>query len=173
MPSKKPTKKKSKTWEDIEREKEALENEWLWDECDDKEMQTYLRRFCCHMVWTGLDAISNQLSPESREELLTEIMETQRWQLSEEEMLLYIPDVMLLEELQKYAPLTENGTREMNEVQFMLLCNRLAEIAVFNMMNELEKKGFLTLAWDSTKNDFVYKPGPNSVDNEGEGWKNV
>lgn len=175
MPSKKPNKKKkSKTWEEIEREKESDmgTGEWVWDEDDDIEMKQYLRKFCCHMVWTGLEAISHGLNESDRENMLNEIMETKRWQLSEEEMLLYIPDIMLDEEVEKYAPLTE-GAREMNEIQFMMLCNRLAEIAVYNMMNELEKKGFLTLAWDANKNDFVYKPGPNSIDLEGEGWKNI
>lgn len=173
MPSKKPTKKKTKTWEEIEKEKE-LENieagNWVWEKEDDAEMKQYLRRFCCHMVWTGLDAISNNLSQTSREEILNEIMETKRWQMSDDEMYLYIPDIMLDEEVEKYAPLKED-VREMNEVQFMLLCNRLAEIAVYNMMGELEKKGFLTLAWDSDKNDFVYKPGPKSPDTEGDEWK--
>jgi hypothetical protein len=173
MPSKKPNKKKSKTWEEIEKEKELeniSEGNWVWDKEDDGEMKQYLRRFCCHMVWTGLDAISNGLSQESREEILNEIMETKRWQLSDEEMYLYIPDIMLDEEVEKYAPLQE-GVREMNEVQFMMLCNRLAEVAVYNMMAELEKKGYLTLAWDATKNDFVYKQGPKSPEIEGEDWK--
>lgn len=85
-------------------------------------------------------------------------------------MLTYLPEQTLKEELDKVAPFKE-GIREMGEIKFASLCNKLAEKVVYGMMNELEKKGYLTLAWDSTKNDFVYQPGPNSPDIEGEGWK--
>jgi hypothetical protein len=59
----------------------------------------------------------------------------------------------------------------MPELDFHKLCNKLAELAVYRMMQNLEKAGYLTLAWDAEKNDFVYKPGPNSPNNEGEEWK--
>lgn len=176
MPSKKPNKKKKKeieqTLEDLEKywEKEADPLMWTWTEEDEPEMRTYLRQFCCHMVWTGLEALQSGITQEEREEMLNEIMETKRWQLSTDEMLLYLPEYNIQEELDKIAPF-KDGVREMGEIQFAGLCNKLAEYAVYGMMKELERKGYLTLAWDSTKNDFVYQPGPKSPGDEGDEWK--
>lgn len=176
MPSKKPNKKKKieKTLEEIEKywekEAEAFADSWVWSEEDEPEMRQYLRHFCCHMVWTGLEALQTGITQEEREQILNEIMESGEWQLSEEEMLMYLPEHILKEELDKVSPFKE-GIREMGELKFANLCNKLAEKVVYGMMNELEKKGYLTLAWDATKNDFVYQPGPNSPDIEGEGWK--
>ncbi len=173
MPSKKPNKKKkTKTWEEIEKEHEMMEAAtWTWTEEDEPEMRQYLRQFCCHMVWTGLEALQTGITQEEREEMLNEIMESKQWQLSNEEMLNYLPEQTLKEELDKIAPF-KDGIREMEEIMFAKLCNKLAEKAVYGMMSELEKKGYLTLAWDATKNDFVYKPGPKSPLDEGDEWKN-
>lgn len=67
MPSKKPNKKKKKeieqTLEDLEsywkkeKDADAFADSWAWTEEDEPEMRQYLRQFCCHMVWTGLEAL--------------------------------------------------------------------------------------------------------------------
>jgi hypothetical protein len=98
-------------------------------------------------------------------------METKRYQLSEEEMIDYLPDEVVREQLYKVSSEIEDNIYTMPELDFHKLCNKLAELAVYRMMQNLEKAGYLTLAWDAEKNDFVYKPGPNSPNNEGEEWK--
>ena len=163
-------KKKELTWEEIE--KQNYDNEEIdlaWPKDQDQGIIDYLRVLCSHMVWSGLEFAGQP--EEVRMNVLDEIMETKRYQLTEEEMVDYLPDDVIKEQLYLRAKEIEENVYTLPELTFHKLCNKLAELAVYRMMQNLEKQGYLTLGWDADKNDFVYRPGPNSPDKEGEGWK--
>lgn len=177
---KKPTKKKTvakknthdsqpaMSWSDIEKAMyESQSEDVCWSEENLEPICDYLQKLACHMVWTGLEM---QGQPEEmRLRVLDEIMETKRYQLTEEEMQQQMPFPVIKEQLLKYSKEAEPGLYVIGEVVFSELCNKLAELAVYKVMQDLEKQGYLTLAWDATRNDFVYKPGPKSQ--EGDEWR--
>lgn len=178
MAKKKTTKKKidkaethdkpAMSWADIEKTMYNDDNnDFAWSVENLDPICDFLQKLACHMVWTGLEM---QGQPEEmRLRVLDEIMETKRYQLSEEEMHTQMPYDTIKEQLLKFSTKLEEGVYTVGEEAFSVLCNKLAELAVYKVMQDLEKQGYLTLAWDDTKNDFVYKPGPKSV--EGEEWR--
>ena len=165
---KKKSVKKELTWEEIEKQQFSEDDmDLAWPKDQDQGIVDYLRVLCSHMVWSGLEFAGQP--EEIRMNILDEIMETKRYQLSNEEMLDYLPDEVVREQLYLKAKEVENNIYTLPEFDFHIMCNKLAELAVYRMMQNLEKMGYLTLAWDANKNDFVYKPGPKS--NEGDDWK--
>ena len=149
-------KKKEKTWEEIEKEQYANEEyAWVWDEVDHFKMVQYFRRFCCHMISTGLEMKGEP--EEKRMERLEAIMESEEWEMSEDEMLEWLPDSIIEEELEIKS--IKHGTEHvMTELQFAELCNKLAERGVYKMMADLEKQGLLKLCWNDELKDFTYMP---------------
>lgn len=183
---KKPNKKTKKAMDDAKNNKtykakdakdlfDNLNNDamdWEWTKDEDDKMLTYFQRFATHMVDTGLKMLETHegkgITEEERSDVLFNIMNNEDWQLSQEDMDRDLPKEQIKETLEKY--ITHDGEyRILTEIQHFHLCNKLAELCVYNMLNNMEKAGLLKLCWDDKKKDFIYMPVEK--DDEGEEWK--
>lgn len=146
---------------------------WDWTEEDDDDVVLYFQRFATHMVDTGLKMIethdSKAITEQERADILFKIMETEDWQISQEDMDRDLPKEQIKEIMEKYIEHDEE-VRILSEKKHFDLSNKLAEVCVYNMLANMEKEGVLKLCWDDKKKDFIYMPVEK--DDDGEEWKN-
>jgi hypothetical protein len=141
---------------------------WEWEADEEPDIITHMQRLANHMVKTGIEMGMHRTAAdeEARADRIDKIMETEEWEVSQEEMDLYLPKSIILEKLHEYSQLND-GIRSLNEAECYELTNKLAEICVYGMMKDLEVKGIIKLCWDPKRSDFVYVP----VDPDGDEWK--
>jgi len=124
----------------------------------------------CTMVHVGLE-LGVDSAEADRADKVNEIMDSGELCMPESEMLELMPDTDIREVVKHFATKTYD-TWIVNEIVMMNIMNKLAEKVVYKIMNKLEKDGYLTLAWDEVKKDFVYLPGEKYKEQDkGDEWK--
>lgn len=118
-----------------------------------------LRATACTMVYVGL-GIGVKKSEKVRAKMINEILDSGKEVVSLEEQLTLVPDTEIDLAIAKHAT-KHYDTWTASDIQMMEITNALAQKAVERLANTMQAEGFITLAWDAKKMDFVYLPGPN------------
>jgi len=149
--------------------KNNIQDYWEWEVTEDEFIIDHLQKLANHMVLTGIEMGPNG-DPEKRLDRLEAIMESGEWELSQEEMDLYLPKSTIKEYLYKFSTKKDFECRSMFNEDYLTMLNKLSEMCVYGLMKKLADIGYLKLCWDPNKNDFIYMPNTDFND-DGESWK--